>query len=439
MRPSVGARSRRSCAGSSSCPEPDGPSIEKNSPSRDVEVDAGDRLHVAEALDRAPRGHRSGRGIGPDLEGIRGATMWQRSHRIDGHLLLGVGTTPRRWARLLGSRPRIGALCRCAAAVSSRFPQGQRRGNPQGRRPRPRKPPKRRLLGRPQGSHGGAGVDLGGLGSRLRPSAPATSRRTGLPAGQRADGCRPGPGDRPGGAAGPPGRPAPAPPAPAPRRSPPWPARAAASGWPRCTAGLSLGAWAWSRPCPALARSRCRCWSASLPGVMSVPLQLAGIAWRASPRSPPEVRRAQGVSRERSSSPAWPPSPSGRGTCCSTWRHAPRIRSWGLVASRALVPRCSSARRRLRTGRPRARGRRSSLLAGALDVGGNVGSSSSPAPVRSGSPPRCRPLSPRHMLLARASCSARPCRRLGVVAVGLAIGAVALISLGLTRRLISRR
>ena len=42
-------------------PEPDGPSIEKNSPSRDVEVDAGHRHDVAEALLDALESHGDGR------------------------------------------------------------------------------------------------------------------------------------------------------------------------------------------------------------------------------------------------------------------------------------------------------------------------------------------------------------------------------------------
>ena len=45
--PRRGARSRRSAAASSSCPSPTGPSIVKNSPARDLEVDAVDGDDVA--------------------------------------------------------------------------------------------------------------------------------------------------------------------------------------------------------------------------------------------------------------------------------------------------------------------------------------------------------------------------------------------------------
>ncbi len=48
------SRSRRSCAASSSCPEPDGPSIVKNSPAGDLEVDRVDGDDVAVALASGP-------------------------------------------------------------------------------------------------------------------------------------------------------------------------------------------------------------------------------------------------------------------------------------------------------------------------------------------------------------------------------------------------
>ena len=49
-RPSVGSSKPAIIRSVVVLPEPDGPSIEKNSPSRDLEIDAGDRDHVAVAL-----------------------------------------------------------------------------------------------------------------------------------------------------------------------------------------------------------------------------------------------------------------------------------------------------------------------------------------------------------------------------------------------------
>ena len=90
---------------------------------RDVEVDARDRLHLAIALDEAfePNGDRPGRYDQAPLEAATAGmgvidSMATCSSRL-------LGTAPRRWARLLGRHPRIGALCRCYATVSSRFPQ----------------------------------------------------------------------------------------------------------------------------------------------------------------------------------------------------------------------------------------------------------------------------------------------------------------------------
>ena len=120
----------------------------------DIEVDAGDRLHVAEALDHAFQPHgrdrprRIGRWMARRVRGCHG--RWQRGHRFDGHKLLEaarhhaspVGPAYSGGVRGLGHS--AGASRRCQA--DSRNGSPARRGNPQPRTAHAAETAKTRLL-----------------------------------------------------------------------------------------------------------------------------------------------------------------------------------------------------------------------------------------------------------------------------------------------------
>ncbi len=109
-------------------PEPDGPSIEKNSPSQDLEVDLRDRDDVPEPLPDALEAH--GRLPSPCVLAVRrdgwsgggdshssGGSQWTAAWRVtDGRRSAGVGAhlAPARVARTLRARS-----SRCQAGTAT--------------------------------------------------------------------------------------------------------------------------------------------------------------------------------------------------------------------------------------------------------------------------------------------------------------------------------
>ena len=196
-------------------------------------------------------------------------------------------------------------------------------------------------------------------------------------------------------------------------------------------AGLAIGAMGLVAALSSLGSVTIPVLVGALTGVILVPLQLAGIALAGV-----AAVAAGGASREGVSRTALVLA-GVAAVAFGSWyvlldvaaRAADPV--WGLVASRASSALLIGAAAVVRTGSARVAGvSLLVVLAGVLDVGGNVLFVVARSQIAVGLAAALAGLYPLvTMLLARVLLGeALP--RLGVVAVGLAIGAVALISLG---------